>query len=30
MDIDKIITEEINKFLNEDIFAEKQKSPKSS
>ena len=30
MDIDKIITEEINKFLNEDIFAEKQKSPKAS
>ena len=29
MDIDKIITEEINKFINEDIFAEKQKTPKS-
>ena len=29
MDIDKIITEEINNFINEDIFSEKKKSPKS-
>ncbi len=30
MDINKIITEEIENFLNEDIFAEKAKDPKDS
>ena len=28
MDINQIITEEINRYLNEDIFAEKAKEPK--